>query len=190
MQIRSPHLLSLIILPLLLSGCMTMGWSGVHDNRSRTGTQNQILVKERQIENYTLVAEFPSSVVGEEVQFTLEIEGQRSSKEKNFESVFLKIHKQNGRSIEKTFTQLQPDYSLSTATRLVFPYRFDEAGVYDVTFAIDDPSGNKQEPSYAISTTLSVPESYVKHQGPFNSTTWIVAGSAVMVGMMIWMMAE
>ena len=193
MKTRLPLLLSLIILPLFLNGCMTMGWGGTHDNRSRTGTQNQILVKERQIENYTLAAEFPSAVIHEEVQvrFALEIEGGETSKRSKSESISLQINKQNGDTVEKTFTKLQPDHSLSTASRFVFPYRFEKAGTYEISFLIEDTFGEDLESPYTISTTLPVSQSYNNnHHDTFNSVPWIMAGGAVMTGLMIWMMAN
>ena len=192
MKIRSSLLLSLTILPLLLSGCMTMGWGGYHGpNQSRTGNQNQILVKERQIENYTLVAEFPSAVIHEEVRFALEIEGGEASKGSISESISLQISKQNGDTVEKTFTKLQPDHSLSTASRFVFPYRFEEAGTYEISFLIEDTFGEELESPYTISTTLPVSQSYnTNHHDTFNSVPWIMAGGAVMTGLMIWMMAN
>ncbi len=182
--------LSLITLPLLLNGCMTMGWSGADHNRSRTGTQNQILVKERQVEDYTLTAEFPSSVVGEEVRFAFEIEGGEVSKGSRFEPISLQINKQNGNTVENTFTKLYPDRSLSTATRFVFPYRFDETGIFQVTFTLNDSLAEEVESPYTISANLSVSESYDDYTRSFNTTVWIVGGSAVMVGMMMWMIAD
>ena len=171
---------------------MTMGWGGYHGpNQSRTGNQNQILVKERQIENYTLAAEFPSSVVGDEVRFALEIEGGEASKGSISESISLQISKQNGDTVEKTFTKLQPDHSLSTASRFVFPYRFEEAGTYEISFLIEDTFGEELESPYTISTTLPVSQSYnTNHHDTFNSVPWIMAGGAVMTGLMVWMMAN
>lgn len=50
MKIRTPHLLSLIILPLFLNGCMTMGWGGHYNNgSSQPADQQANLIKEQQV---------------------------------------------------------------------------------------------------------------------------------------------
>lgn len=179
--------LNALAMVLFFNGCMTMGGSSRHGSNPESENRNRLLIKEKHAEEHTLIAEFPSSAVQNEVRFILEIKGPEPLTENLSGSVSLQIGKKINSGTESTLTELQPDRSLSTPSRFVFPYRFDEAGTYEVTFVINALSGGKAGNSHEISARIAVAEFYGSSHRPFTTTPWILGGSAVMAGMMVWM---
>ena len=189
MKIRSPHLLSLIILPLLLSGCMTMGWGGYHGaNRPESQYPQQTLVKEHRVENRTLRAKFPHAVANERVLFEIEASEDDTVAADIIESVSLQIHRTERGNTDNTYTELKPDPTLSGYNRWVFPYRFYKPGNYEVTFTINFRAQKSSASSIDISAKRPVAASYSSTKG-YTIIPWI-AGGAIITGMMIWMMAD
>lgn len=187
MKIRTPHLLSLIILPLFLNGCMTMGWGGHYNNgSSQPADQQANLIKEQQVANQTVRATFPSTEAGQQVHFELETISQDTTNTP-IESVVLEIQNPGNSGLPLATTTVKPDPTLSRQGYWIIPYRFAESGTYQITFIVNLNTKKSSSP-HSISSHLMVSEPVAKYNR-YNPLPW-VASSAIMVGFMVWMMAN
>lgn len=172
---------------LFFNGCMTMGWDGINGTSEQKSGQNQLLIKERQVNGYSIFAEFPSAAVGKDILYALEIVGPETTLENNINSVYLYINEKDRVNAEKVSIRLSPDASLSSSTRFVFPYRFDETGMYEASFIIETVSEGNTVSSFTVSENYSITESYTDNHHSNNLAPWIWGGGAMMTGMMLWM---
>ena len=185
--IRTLFLFSIFTLLFVLNGCMTMGWDGINGAYEQKSGQNQLLIKERQVNGYSIFAEFPSAAVGKDILYALEIVGPETTLENNINSVYLYINEKDRVNAEKVSIRLSPDASLSSSTRFVLPYRFDETGMYEASFIIETVSEGNTVSSFTVSENYSITESYTDNHHSNNLAPWIWGGGAMMTGMMLWM---
>lgn len=165
-----------------------MGWGGHYNDNSSQPANNQTnLVKEQQAENLTFRATFPYAVTGKQVRFELETISQDTTSVP-VESANLEIQNSESSGLPLSTTTVKPDPTLSRQGYWIFPYSFAEPGTYQITFVANFKTQKNSLSSHFISSPLMVSEPVAKYNG-YNSFPWI-ASSAIMVGFMVWMMAN
>lgn len=177
---------------IFFNGCISVGQGMVgHTISEEAGVASPLLVKEKELDGYVLHAEYPEAYVNRESKFVLDLNSNNLSTPPEDLEMTMVIQKRGDKSPSSSSTRIAEAPVQPASGRRVFYYRFTEQGWYTITFELSEPRGDQSVTLATLSADryvgARVGDGY--HHDSFYHSPWFLGGTAVMLGMMVWMMS-